>query len=368
MRIAPQTIAIRLSWAMVVLVTIGLLAWLDHNRGGDMLKTYACYLASNHAATANSDVLIFGTSRSGAAFDPFYMESIFAQEDPDTPIKFQRFNVTGIDKVTSYHFLKHRIEQGTAPKVVVLGLSMRKKSPNAKRSINEKNTLRHSNLIPARELLSIHKQFDQAQKNPAYLDIMKTYINRYTALIYGFIKHPSPQYWSAASCAAPKEWARDTWPSSEHTAIGGLDSEIDRAHAVLEAYSDAADAAKEKMSNREIKKSKRKDRRKFRRQKKSKGKIYHAHDIYALDQIVTLAENSGSRVIITPLLNFDQRLSAEDVDELKELFPTTLIYDAVGEAGPILSTHWRNRAHLTKQGSVLTSALLAKVIAQELQR
>jgi len=289
--------------------------------------------------------LILGSSRSGAAFDTFYIESLLNFSQEKEKYSVDRFNMTSEDKLSSYYYLKKRIQSSSAPKVLVLQPMMQKQLGDA-RITNSRVAIRHAGLIPANELLSLKEKFHLDRKNKGVLGTLRIYINRYTALIYGLLKQPFTNVLSSDDCQVPKSRTeKNAWPSAQYTASSDIDDEIEKAKVFLKDDEKAA-AVKQK-----FKKALKKWKGKLFDSDQS-GKSFSSYDIDELKLIIELAKKNATKVILVPLPSYNQAFTESDINEFQLLFPQVTVYDAVGNSKGLLKNFWRDPNHISKAGAI----------------
>ena len=68
----------RLLWLSAVAALLIALGWLDRHRGGPATMLSRCNLLLSRSEAPAADILIVGSSRTGAALDPIAMQQMLA--------------------------------------------------------------------------------------------------------------------------------------------------------------------------------------------------------------------------------------------------------------------------------------------------
>lgn len=350
----------RFLWLALAAFFLIIFPWLDQHHGGDAELTFSCALSASRVEGADADVVIFGSSRTGAAFDQFYIESILAQSFPDSHPKVERLNFNGPDPMSAYFLLENRLKYGEAPDILVLELMLRLDDDEQDR--DRSLHLRHHTLLTVQQLKQSLLNQLADQSDVGLHDYFTLYVDRYTALLHGLIKHPRNSFWDHSLCSEPEAWSRKgRWASAEREAQGDAHYEAGKAARMLVATESEAAIRIRGLS--------RFDEFDNVLSYQSKLKIADAariEEINLLTSLIDLAEMHGTRVLLTPLMGFRQQLSEQDKAAIIAAFPSVYLLDIMGEADEYLGSHWRDPNHVTKSGSMLTSALLASSLLEEM--
>ena len=351
MKAQRQAFLPRLLWVVSLVTMITGLSWLDYHRGGIVAPFIGCAVLTSRSSTA--DTLIFGSSRTGTAFDAFYMQTIFAKTNGLKKQTVQRLALTDRDNISAYFLLRNAIMNGTSPSVVVLELMFRKEGEKADRV--EFFQKRRANILRMGELPVLREVFHSNTKLWDLGTIVSPYVDRYTALIEGFRQDPKGKKWRLSRCEGLKDWTRGgRWVAGEHEASGGVNSEIKRTrnalksreHQVLEKPNKWKIWAPQTMTMTNL----------------GLDDPARAWEIDAIRNFIELAENAGAKVILANLQGYNLQLSDVDRRNIERLFPSATIFDGTESPDSILHSYWRDPAHMSKAGSKLTSALLVQKI------
>jgi len=382
----------RFFWLLAAITIAAGLPWLDKNRAGNLNEMTAAVFVNSLKKGADSTYLTLGSSRIWHAFEPYYINSIFRNEGLEST-KIERMALSHSDPVTPYFLLKNRIKNGKPPKAIILEVLL-VESPASKDSIFETRKSALLTVAQQKELLRYEASPD-FDDTTAYLNL---YVNRYTSLFYGLVKHPRPSFWSAdywnrnggKSFSAPR---RD----NSNVALGNSKEEVKRVAMGLRKKAKRKRKALARRNSRTsngdalnisalTKQEKRKQRRSAFQRKMEKynyrpkrvvNRTVRIHGNYRLNdasqrkrinslrRICELADRNGIKVILVTMIDYNQVLSGSERKKLQSIFPKVEIYNVQEQAGDTVLPFWSDKKHLTKEGALLTSALLAQKLVQD---
>jgi hypothetical protein len=351
MRAGRRAFVPRLLWVVSLGIMITGLSWLDYNRGGIVAPFIGCAVLTSRSNVA--DTLIFGSSRTGTAYDAFYMQTIFAHTNGLKKKTVQRLALTDRDTISAYFFLRNAIKNGTPPSVVVLELMFQKAGEQADKA--EFLRKRRANILRIDELPVLREVFHSNAKPWDLEAIVSPYVDRYTALIEGFRREPGGKKWQLSRCEGIKDWARGgRWVAGEHEASAGVNKEVKRTRKALQS--------REHLVLKKPKKWRKMAPKTITVTNLGLDAPTRAWEIDAIRNFIELAESAGAKVILTNLQGYNLHLSDVDRRDIERLFPTATLFDATEGPDSILHSYWRDPAHMGKAGSKLTSALLVQKI------
>jgi hypothetical protein len=368
--VSPGSLLIRLVWILFFIMWLVAVPLMNRYRGGDIEGASACILTSSKTIGAADSVLIFGSSRTITFFDHFYINEILQNEVGMGGKSVERLALKRRDSILAYFLLENRLRYGTPPELVVLELMV---DAGTVRLADANRTLRQTAMLDFGQLTRRKIDFGGGSTRLGVADYVSIYIDRTTALIYGFIEKPLSRDWDSLRCKLYDDFGLSVLAYEPRETTGGVEAEVVAARRLLQEDYDGsigqlrAPGSKWDMEQQFV-------------AMVSKGNLKTPKDEYIytwenelarkdvndLKMFIALAETNGVKVLLVPIIGYGLELSGKEMEKIKATFPGVSLFSPTAQAGPVLDAYWFDSHHLSRKGSVLTSALLAQEIVEEL--
>jgi hypothetical protein len=355
--------------AATIALVLGLL-WLDQHRGGPASALSRCNLSLSRNGLPPADVLIIGSSRSGAALDPIAMQEMLAFAPADAPPKVERIALGHNPMRASHALLENYLQARGAPRVIVLEVMfMTRRSIDrlAKRRLGlspEKYIFRRDvNLITFRQLLSLPSvamPFTEGEGPVRRWQFrLRGSVLRAGALAYQFLRKPT-ESWQGFACGRDAFIREPEWPADFAFGYGDFhpNAPPDQVIEALEAV--VADMA----LLRELKPWQQ-DVRQGQRYPYDFGAPYREGEIALLQSMLEQASRHSVPVLLLPLPLYGYTADAADLQLLAGMLSGRggHVFDLYGQIRVDLDKFWYDDAHVeVYPAGALTTAILAQHI------
>lgn len=354
-------------WLAATVVLLIALLWLDQNRGGPAGLLSRCNLLLSRSAAPAADVLIVGSSRTGAALDPVAMQQMLAQSYPEASLEVERIALGYNPLRVNHALLENYLEVRGAPRVVVLEITLL-----TKRSV-ERLAQRRLGLAPEKYIFRRDVNlmtFGQVLRTPSVampfsesegsLNLwrfrLRGVVIRAGALIYQFFRHPIDS-WQLSECDRDA-WTREPgWPSDFAFSYGEFSATEPPREVIQSVESSMLAAAK----NRELKPWQL-GVPTGQRYPYDFGASYRAGEVAMLRSMLDMASTRDIPVVLLPLPIYGYEPAADDMHALADTLPEQVqIFDLYGRVKADLGKFWYDDAHIERvHASTLTTAILAR--------
>jgi hypothetical protein len=345
---------------------------MNKYHGGDIESQTSCALTSSRIEGADDSVLILGSSRIISFLDHAYMNDILQNEPGLEDKNIENLAILGRDAIAAYFLLENRITHGEAPELVILELMVKIRSPGMR---EREHVLRHTAMFEFDQLARSMTDFQSGNKRLGIIDYVSIAADRTTALIYGVIENPSAKFWDPATCKVNDDWSMTDFSDEERQVKGNAQDEVARVRQFLQHdYAKSINLLRVPNSKWDLE-MKVEQFRSAANPKNSRKSDFAGlsgegalREISALQMVVSLAEQNGVDVLLVALLDHGDQLSEEEQQEIQSLFPRARLFSPVQQSGSVLEAYWIDSHHMSRKGSMLTSALLTKEVAEVLRR
>lgn len=347
-------------------MVLGLL-WLDQHRGGPASTLSRCNLSLTRSGLPPADVLIIGSSRSGAALDPVAMQEMLAYAFADAPPKVERIALGHNPLRASHALLDNYLQARGAPRVIVLEAMF-----ITQRSV-ERLARRRSSLSPERYIFRRDLNlmtFGQILTLPAvampftegegpikrWQFRLRGAVLRAGALAYQFLRRPI-ESWRPRACDKDA-WTREPeWPADFAFSYGDFHPDAAPGEVVEALESVMADMA----SDRDLK-SWQSGVRQGQRYPYDLRAPYREGEMALLRSMLETLSSHGVPVVLLPLPLYGHTASADDLDVLAEMLPGRgHVFDLYGQVRADLDKFWYDDGHIeVYPAGALTTAILAR--------
>lgn len=361
----------RLAW---LVATAGLLAgllWLDGARGGPASELSRCNLGLTRSSEPAADVLVVGSSRTGAAIDPVAMADMLAAAGVDGA-SVDRIALGRNPLRANVGLLDNYLSNRGTPSLIAFEISFLTDrsvgriddlgsgdSADAFLYRRDVNLLDYDQIATAPAVARPFTESESALNRARFA--LEGLITRSGALVYQLASEPGTDF-SAEHCEKD-DWTRQPeWPADfafswdDASAVGPPADRIESLRAAI-----AAEAP-----GREL--------RPWQRQVATGQRYpydvdapYRTGEMRLLAEAVEQASDHGVPVVLLPMTLYGTAPDPEDVRALEERFEgQAVVFDIYDAAGVDLSTYWYDDAHLEVGiAGELTTALLAQYILDD---
>ena len=357
----------RLLWLSAVAALVIALGWLDRHRGGPATMLSRCNLLLSRSEAPAADILIVGSSRTGAALDPIAMQQMLAHALPSAAPTVERIALGESPLRASLALLENYLVHRGTPQVIALEVMfMTERSVNrlAQRGIAgppEQYVFRRDiNLMTFEQILrlpSVAMPFseDEGSVN-RWRFRLRGIVLRAGALAYQFLRQPADS-WQLAACDQAAFTREPTWPADFAFSYG--DSAVDAAPSKMIETLEII--MSERAADRTLK-----DWQagvpKFRSYPYDFEAAYRAGEVEILKSMLNMAARRGVPVVLLPLPLYGYTPAARDLRTLTDWIPEqTHIFDLYGQVRADLDKFWYDDGHIeVYPAGALTTAILAQ--------
>lgn len=361
-RLAHRTLWLALTVALVLS-----LGYLDRYRGGPASLLSRCNLLLARSAHRAADVVIVGSSRSGAALDPTAMQEMLAYTFVHAPPKVERIALGHNPLRVSHALLESYIETRGAPRVVVLELMFM-----TERSVDRLEARglglppeqyifrRDLNLMTFAQIVSMPSVAMPFSEGEGLLDRwrfrLRGAILRAGALLYEFLSHPIGA-WDLSACDR-NAWTREPeWPDDFAFAYGNFKPTATPEETAKSLRGVMATLASERrLAAWQVREPE------GRRYPYDFAAPYRQGEVAMLESMLELASRHQISVVLLPLPLYGYSIDSDDLSSLAEMLPERAhVFDLYGSMGSELALFWYDDGHIEAYpAGALATATLAQ--------
>lgn len=359
----------RALWLAATVALVLALLWLDQHRGGPASTLSRCNLSLSRSGLAPADVLIIGSSRSGAALDPVAMQEMLAYALADAPPRVERTALGHNPLRISHALLENYLRTRGAPRVIVLEVmfmtrrSVERLAKRGSRLPPERYIFRRDlNLMTFGQILrlpSVAMPFTEGEGPIKRWQFrLRGTVLRAGALAYQFLRRPTDS-WQRPACDRGA-WIREPeWPADFAFSYGDFHPDASPGKTIEALEAVMADMA----PDRELKPWQ-SSVRKGQRYPYDFGASYRDGEVALLRSMLEKASRHGIPVVLLPLPLYGYAVRADDLELLADLLTGRgHVFDLYGQVRADLDKFWYDDGHLeVYPAGALTTAILAQHI------
>jgi hypothetical protein len=362
-----RSLAHRTLWLAGVVALVSVLLWLDQSRGGPSTMLSRCNLLLSRNQEPAADVLIVGSSRSGAALDPLAMQEMLAHALPGTAPTVERIALGRSPMRASVALLENYIDAHGAPEVIALELmfmTQRSVDHLASQGLNTSPEhylfRRDINLMTFGQILALPSVAMPFTEKEGWVNRLRLRLRgvvlRAGALTYQFLRHPQ-ESWDVSACAKEDRTHEPTWPPDFAFSYGSYESDAPPATVIEELEAVIAETAPQRAL-----KSWQMGVPTGQNYPYDLGETYRAGEAALLGSMLKLASRHDVPVVLLPLPLYGYSIGADDLQHLNTALPgQTQVLDLYTQVRGDLDKFWYDDGHLELYpAGALTTAILAQ--------
>lgn len=361
--------AARWRWLFAIACLIATLSWLDQTRGGPASLLSRCNLLLTRDQSPAADILLIGSSRTGAAIDPIAMQQLLTHGMANREPRVDRIAIHNNPLRLAHALLENYLHKRGTPELIVLEVmfqthrSIDRQAQNGSDSAPEHELfLRDLNLMTFGQLLTLPSIAMPYTEKEGISNLwhfrLRGIALRSGALAYQFLKNPV-RSWDLRNCNHAAWTQEPDWPSDFSFSLG--DFQPDRA----------PDIAIEQLNNLIRTQAKSRPQQPWQKEITSNRPYpfdfdhpYREGEVTMLKSMLTLARDRGIPVLLLPLPLYGYHIESKDIKFLQKLFADKLhVLDLYTHVPANLDRFWYDDAHLE---SHIASAMTTSVLAQHL--
>lgn len=362
-----RSIAYRALWLAGSAGLVLLLLWLDQARGGPASPLSRCNLLLSRDASPAADVLLLGSSRTGAALDPLAMQAMFALALPGTAPTVDRIALGRNPLRSSHALLDNYLELRGAPRVLVLEIMfMTERSIDrlAERGFDlppEQYVFRRdANLMTFAQLIklpSVAMPFSERETVPnRWRYRLRGVALRAGALLYQFLRRPA-ESWHLSTCDKDA-WTREPeWPANFAFSYGSFTPDAPPGVLVESLAATMAGMAAQRPLRPWQAATAMGQRYPY-----DFAAPYRAGEVAMLNSMLDMALRRGVPVVLLPLPLYGFAPGDDDLRTLARTLPAGVhVFDLYRKMPGELDRFWYDDGHIeTYPGGALATAILAQ--------
>jgi hypothetical protein len=357
----------RVVWLAATVTLVLGLHWLDQHRGGPASMLSRCNLALSRSGLPAADILIIGSSRSGAALDPVAMQDMLGYALPYAPPKVERIALGHNPLRASHALLENYLEARGAPRVIVLEIMLM-----TQRSVDRLATQglnvepehylfqRDLNLMTFGQILSMPSIAMPFTEDEGWIKRwqfrLRGAVQRAGALAYQFLRRPT-ESWRNLACDREAFTREPEWPADFAFSYGDFHAELPPGQTIGALEAIIADMVPDRRLKAWQAGAPRGQRYPY-----DFDAPYRTGEMAILRSMLDMASRKDVSVVLLPLPLYGYTAAADDMERLANPLPRgTQIFDLYGQVRADLSTFWYDDAHVeTYPAGALTTAVLAQ--------
>jgi hypothetical protein len=352
--------------AATAALVLGLL-WLDQHRGGPASTLSRCNLSLTRSGLPPADVLIIGSSRSGAALDPIAMQEMLAYAFADAPPTVERIALGHNPLRASHALLENYLQTRGAPRVIALEIMFmtqrsvdRLARPGLSLPPEQYIFRRDLNLMTFGQILSmpsVAMPFSEGEgPTNGWRFRLRGTVLRAGALVYQFLRRPT-EAWGLSACDR-NAWTREPeWPADFAFSYGNFHPNAPPTEVI-----EALEAGMVDMAPDRVLKPWQSGVRQGQRYPYDFGAPYREGEVALLRSMLELASRHGVPVVLLPMPLYGYTAGPDDLELLVDMLPgqahVFALYERVhGD----LAKFWYDDGHIEAYpAGALTTAILAQ--------
>lgn len=343
------------------------LHWLDQNRGGPASMLSRCNLFLSRSDSPAADVLIVGSSRSGAALDPVAMQEMLAHSLPGAPPNVDRIALGHNPLRAGVALLQDYLVARGTPQVIVLEImfmterSVDRLAQSQPSAVPEQYIFRRDvNLMTFEQIFRLPSVAMPYSEKEGSLNRwrfrMRGLVLRAGALVYQFLRRPF-ETWHFSECDR-RDWTREpTWPADFAFSYGDFEADAPPGELIETLEGVMAELAPQRAL-----KPWQAGVAQGQRYPYDFAAPYREGEVTLLESGLELASRRGVPVVLLPLPLYGYKPGADDLRSLEEMLPPTVhVFDVYGRMRGDLNKFCYDDAHIEEYpAGALATAILAQ--------
>ena len=349
-----------------ICLLVGLVT-LDQTRGGPVTTLTRCNFLLSRSVLPAADVVLIGSSRSGAALDSKAIEGMLSHSLKDPTLTVERFAIARNTYRLSHSILENYLRNRGKPKLVVIELmSMSHRTISKLQQENIKLLPEYSLYQRDVNLMTFAQISNSAAVSMPYTESetainklrfkLQGLVTRAGALTYQFAKHPL-DHWSTEGCSQEDMRREPNWPSGLYFGFDSTGKSRSPSSVIEDVHTDFKNRPKENQTTvSDTSQAQETYRYDFE-------KIFRSGEMIILESMVNFLTKANVPVILLPLPLNGQLVDNQELKELNKRWPHVHTFDILSQAGPLLDHFWFDDAHLAPNtGGTLTSAIFSQYV------